>query len=234
MITKKTPENPKIFICEKCNFKTSKQSEFDRHILTAKHKTAINGNKKTPKNATPHCCQCGKLYKFISGLSRHKNSCSVINNSITVQENLEVKPSIMEFISQNKEIMDALVLQNEELVKRNNELTSTIVEQTVTIRELIPKIGNNNNNITTNNNQFNIQVFLNEDCKDAINFSEFVKQIQVSLADLENQTENGYVKGITKFFIENLQGLGMNKRPIHCTDKKRKTLYVKENNEWDK
>jgi hypothetical protein len=140
----------------------------------------------------------------------------------------------MEFISQNKEIMDALVLQNEELVKRNNELTSTIVEQTVTIRELIPKMGNNNNNITTNNNQFNIQVFLNEDCKDAINFSEFVKQIQVSLADLENQTENGYVKGITKLFIENLQGLGKNKRPIHCTDKKRKTLYVKENNEWDK
>jgi hypothetical protein len=130
--------------------------------------------------------------------------------------------------------MDALVLQNEELVKRNNELTSTIVEQTVTIRELIPKMGNNNNNITTNNNQFNIQVFLNEDCKDAINFSEFVKQIQVSLADLENQTENGYVKGITKLFIENLQGLGKNKRPIHCTDKKRKTLYVKENNEWDK
>jgi len=93
----------------------------------------------------------------------------------------------MEFISQNKEIIDALVLQNEELVKRNNELTSTIVEQTVTIRELIPKMGNNNNNITTNNNQFNIQVFLNENCKDAINFSEFVKQIQVSLADLENQ-----------------------------------------------
>jgi hypothetical protein len=140
----------------------------------------------------------------------------------------------MEFISQNKEIMDALVLQNEELVKRNNELTSTIVKQTVTIRELIPKMGNNNNNITTNNNQFNIQVFLNEDCKDAINFSEFVKQIQVSLVDLENQAENGYVKGITKLFIENLQGLGMNRRPIHCTDKKRKTLYVKENNEWDK
>ena len=85
MITKKTPENPKIFICEKCNFKTSKQSEFDRHILTAKHKNAINGNKKTPKNATLYCCQCGKLYKFIFGLSRHKNSCSIINNSITVQ-----------------------------------------------------------------------------------------------------------------------------------------------------
>jgi hypothetical protein len=96
-----------------------------------------------------------------------------------------------------------------------------------TIQDIVPKIGSNNTTTnTTNNNQFNIQVFLNEDCKDALNFSVFIKQIQVSLVDLENQAENGYIKGITKLFIENLQGLGMNKLPIHCTDKKRKTLYI--------
>ena len=96
---------------------------------------------------------------------------------------------------------------------------------------LFTRIVNTTNN---NNNQFNSKLFLNSESKDALNFSDFIKQIQVSLTDLENQAENGYIKGITKLFIENLQGLGMNNRPIHCTDKKRKTLYIKENNEWDK
>ena len=121
--------------------------------------------------------------------------------------------------------MDALILQNEQLMKKNDELTNTI-------QEMIPKIGNTNNN--TINNHFNIQNFLNEDCKDALNFSDFIKQIQVTFEDLENQAESGYVKGISKLFIENLKELGTHKRPIHCTDKKRKTLYIKENNEWDK
>jgi len=122
--------------------------------------------------------------------------------------------------------MDALVLQNEQLMKQNTELTNTI-------KEIVPRIGNNTTTNNTNN-QFNLQVFLNEDCKDAINFSDFIKQIQVSFEDIENQAECGYVKGISKLFIENLKELGTNKRPIHCTDKKRKTLYIKENDEWDK
>jgi hypothetical protein len=220
-------KSAKLFVCEKCNFKSSKQSGLERHLLTAKHKSE---RIKTPKAPKVLNCVCGNTYKAPSGLWKHKKICFVINDTNSVVENIEDKPSIMDFISQNKEIMDALVLHNEELTKRNNELNYTIIEQSVAIRELIPKIGNNNNN----NNQFNIQVFLNEDCKDALNFSEFIKQIQVSLTDLENQAENGYIKGITKLFIENLQGLGINKRPIHCTDKKRKTLYIKENNEWDK
>jgi hypothetical protein len=143
-----------------------------------------------------------------------------------VQENLEEKPSIMDIITQNKEIMDALVLQNEQLMKKNNELTNTI-------QEMIPKIGNNNNN-NNNTNNFNLQNFLNEDCKDAINFSEFIENIKITFEDLEHQAEVGYVNGVSKLFIENLRDLGTHKRPIHCTDKKRKTLYIKENNEWDK
>ena len=121
----------------------------------------------------------------------------------------EEKPSLMEIITQNKEMQKTML-------------------------EMVPKIGNNNTTNTTNNNQFNLQVFLNEDCKDAINFSDFIKQIQVSFEDIENQAECGYVKGISKLFIENLKELGTHKRPIHCTDKKRKTLYIKENDEWDK
>ena len=220
MITNKSPKVAKKFICEKCNYGCSKKSDLNKHLLTKKHKMIINDNKKSPKVATLYSCDCGKIFKFSSGLSRHKNKCTL--NNVVVQENPEEKPSLMEIITQNKEIMDALVLQNEELMKKNNELTNTI-------QEMIPKIGNNNN---TNN--FNLQVFLNEDCKDAINFSEFIENIKISFEDLEHQAEVGYVNGVSKLFIENLRDLGTHKRPIHCTDKKRKTIYIKENNEWDK
>jgi len=128
--------------------------------------------------------------------------------------------------------MDMLLVQNQEHKEETRELLKQNTELTNAIKEIVPKIGNNNNN-TTNNN-FNLQVFLNEDCKDAINFSEFIENIKISFEDLENQAEIGYVNGISKLFIENLQELGTHKRPIHCTDKKRKTLYIKENNEWDK
>ena len=238
MVIKKLDKNENLFICEKCLFKCSYESDFNRHLLTAKHKMINNDNNNTRNNEKSNKCICGKYFKFPSGLSRHKKKCSQINNNnnnnnnaVVVQENQEDKLSVMDIITQNKEIMDALVLQNEELMKKNSELTNAIIKQSNTIQDIVPKIGNNN---TTNNNQFNLQVFLNEDCKDAINFSDFIKQIQVSFEDIENQAESGYVKGISKLFIENLKELGTNKRPIHCTDKKRKTLYIKENDEWDK
>jgi len=222
----KTPKNPKIFVCEKCNYKSSNKKDYGKHLLTTKHKMERLEQVKTPKIPKRYTCSCGKTYKVASGLWKHKKKCPQINNTVVVQENQEDKPSMMDIISQNKEIVDLLVLQNEELKRQNKE-------QSNTIRELIPKIGNNNTT-NNNNNQFNLQVFLNEDCKDAINFSDFIKQIQVSFEDIENQAESGYVKGISKLFIESLQGLGRHKRPIHCTDKKRKTLYIKENDEWDK
>jgi hypothetical protein len=246
-----SPEISRNFECKKCNYICFKQSDYNKHLLTAKHERLSTANENSPKLAKAYTCDCGKTYKHLSSLCKHKNTCSLISNSIVIKENLEEKPSIMDFIAQSKEIMDMLVLQNKEqalLIKeqseelkrqskdQSEEMKRLNKEHSDTIRELIPKIGNNNNNTitATTNNQFNIQSFLNEDCKDALNFSEFIEQIKISFADLENQAESGYVKGITKLFIENLQGLGSNKRPIHCSDKKRKTLYIKENNEWDK
>jgi hypothetical protein len=226
--------------CETCNFKCYKQSNYNKHLLTAKHKCLTTTTEQNPKTAVAHTCDCGKTYKHLSSLCKHKNNCSHITKSITIRENQEEKPSILDFIAQSKEIMDILVLQNKELTRQNKEQSEEMKRQNKehsdTIRELIPKIGNNNGNsiTSTTNNQFNIQSFLNEDCKEAINFSEFIDQMKISFSDLENQVEAGYVKGITKLFLDNLQGLGMNKRPIHCSDKKRKTLYIKENNEWDK
>ena len=218
-------ESPKItkkFICEKCNYTCNRQSEYNRHLLTAKHNMEQMEQNKSPKITTPFICSCGKKYKVSSGLWKHKKKCANLNISVTIQEEHEDKHSIMDIITQNKEIMNALIVQNEQLMKQNQEMQKTI-------QNIVPKIGNN----TTNNN-FNLQVFLNEDCKDAINFSEFIENIKISFEDLENQAEIGYVNGISKLFIENLQELGTHKRPIHCTDKKRKTLYIKENNEWDK
>ena len=227
---KKIPKKmEKYFICDKCNYKCFNKKDFNKHLMTAKHKKnteELNGTDFVLKNPQKYQCKCGKQYKVKSGLWKHKQKCSTNNNSITTQDNPEEKPSLMDIISQNKEIMDALVLQNEQLMKQNQEMQKTI-------QEIVPKIGNNNNNNTINNH-FNIQNFLNEDCKDAINFSEFIENIKVSFEDLEHQAEVGYINGVSKLFIENLQELGTHKRPIHCTDKKRKTLYIKENNEWDK
>jgi hypothetical protein len=232
-----TPKTPKQHICEKCNFKCFNKKDYSRHLLTAKHKILMNANGITPKNPKSYNCVCGKKYKHLSSLHKHKKKCSLILNSIVIGENPEEKPTMMDIITQNKEIMDLLVAQNKEQAAIIKEQADTIKrqhkEQADTIRELIPKIGNNNT-INNTNNQFNLQVFLNEDCKDALNFSEFIAKIQVSFEDIENQAECGYVKGISKLFIENLKELGANKRPIHCTDKKRKTLYIKENDEWDK
>jgi len=217
----------KIFICNVCDHKCNKQSDFNKHLLTTKHKMMTNGYVKINKIAKYHDCLCGRSYAHRQGLNRHKKICSHTSNSLVNVENPDEKPSMMDIITQNKEIMDILVIQNKELM-------NTIKEQSDTIRELIPKIGNNNTITTTTNNQFNIQTFLNEDCKGALNFSDFIQQIQVTFEDLENQAENGYIKGISKLFIESLQELGQDKRPIHCSDRKRKTLYVKENDEWDK
>jgi hypothetical protein len=226
MTNEKMGKNGKIYECLTCNFKTLYNSNYDKHLMTAKHKRLIDTNKKTLKNGAAYNCECGKTYKHQSSLCKHKQNCSTNNNNyIVTQENPEEKPSFMDIISQNKEIMDALILQNEQLMKQNQEMQKTI-------QEIVPKIGNNNNN--TINNHFNIQNFLNEDCKDAINFSEFIENIKITFEDLEHQSEVGYVNGVSKLFIENLQELGTHKRPIHCTDKKRKTLYIKENNEWDK
>ena len=213
MITKIREENEIAFNCKKCDFKCVYKSDYKRHLMTAKHKMITNDNIKTRKNEKDNKCECGKIFKFSSGLSRHKKKCSYL---------FETKNELIQITNDTNTDKDKLIL---DLLAQNKELITML-------NETIPKIGNNNNN--TINNHFNIQNFLNEDCKDAINFSEFIENIKVSFEDLEHQAEVGYINGVSKLFIENLQELGTHKRPIHCTDKKRKTLYIKENNEWDK
>ena len=228
MSTKKPKKTPKIYVCIKCDFKCFNKKDYTRHLNTAKHRNQQNQQEKTQKNpkaiSNKLKCVCGKTYKDRSGLWRHKKQCEQVNNKIIITKDKEINDNstILDLIAQNKELMNLLVVQNQEHKKERQQFENTI-------QEIVPKIGNTN---ITNN--FNLQLFLNEDCKDALNFSEFIDTMKISFEDLENQANIGYIKGISKLFIENLQELGTHKRPIHCTDKKRKTLYIKENNAWDK
>jgi len=212
-MTQKTSKNINGFNCLKCNFNCSKLGDFKRHNLTAKHKIMTNNDDNTSKNILTYNCNCGKTYKYRQGLHNHKQKC---NENVGSVYDCDYKTMFLDAMYQNNKIMELLR------------------EQSNTIQQLVPKIGNNNNTFTTNNTKFNLNVFLNEDCKDAINFSDFIKSIQVSVEDLENQSQLGYVNGITKLFLDNIRKLSINKRPVHCTDKKRNTLYVKEDDVWSK
>jgi hypothetical protein len=230
MTNEKSQKVAKKYECKRCNYICVKKSDYIKHVATAKHKRLKNANEMSPKIATSYCCECGKTYKHQSSLCKHKKNCYIINteNNRIIQTN--DNSTILNLISQNKELMNMLVVQKEEtkeLIEQNKKMQQTI-------QEIVPKIGNNNTTNNTNNNQFNLNVFLNEDCKDAINFSEFIENIKITFEDLEHQAQVGYINGVSKLFIENLRDLGTHKRPIHCTDKKRKTIYIKENNEWDK
>ena len=248
MATTNDLQTLKQFVCKCCDYTSSDQSNYNRHINTLKHKMMTNGDGRTKNspNTTNFKCECGKIYKYRQGFHRHAKTCiekTKVTNSTENNENNENNNNnnnnnnnentnstentnniIFHLLAQNKELMN--------LITNKNEETKVLHE---TIKDIIPKIGTTNNtNNTTNNNKFNLNIFLSEDCKDAINFSDFIKNIQVSPEDLENQAQLGYVNGITKVFIDNIKRLEVNKRPIHCTDKKRNTLYIKENDEWNK
>jgi len=164
-------------------------------------------------------CECGKKYKYKQGLSVHKKNCKFFlveqsdnsNNQLTISNDVVLK-----------------------LLNDNQELKNIIVQQQTQISELIPKVGNNNNNTINNNQKFNINVFLNEKCKDAINMSDFVKSLHVTLEQLDFTKQNGLADGISKTIIDNMNKLSIYERPMHCTDIKRETLYIKEYDEWTK
>jgi len=226
-----SPKKTQKFYCENCNFNTSNKKDYSRHLNTKKHNSNIFQGFSidfTPKNPTTvYTCNCGKNYKDSSGLWRHKKKCNTITNNIVEDTNTIVKPS--------NEVFMTLLNQNMELIKQNQEFKNLITEQNKNILEITGKIGNTNcNNNNTTNNHFNLQFFLNETCKDALNIDDFVKQIKLQLSDLDMIGRVGYVNGMSKIIIRNLNELDVCKRPIHCTDLKREILYVKDNNAWEK
>ena len=224
-----TSKNIQKFNCQTCDFKCSKRGDWNRHILTGKHKKSTLSNEKSDKSdhiyiksakKTYICEHCEKEYKSRNGVWIHKKTC------IQKEEKIEITPST--------QLTPELVIK---LIEQNKELQQTLIEQNKTIIELAQKAGSHNttnNNTNCGNKTFNLQVFLNETCKDAINMSDFVNQLQVSLSDLETTGRLGYSEGISKVFIKNLNEINYTNRPIHCSDSKRETLYIKDDNKWTK
>lgn len=225
------PNVPK-FICEICNTKTNNKKDFNKHLSTEKHKKqqkATNSSSKPHKVIRSYLCKCGKKYKERSGLWRHVKKCIIMKH---LETNINPNNTNNKINDTNIETPDTNAINSVdtnfviELLKQNQELQKTIIELS---KERTVITNCNNNNKT-----FNLHVFLNEQCKDALNIGEFVDTIKMQLSDLETTGRLGYVEGVSRIINKNLNELETNKRPIHCSDVKRETLYIKNDNEWIK
>jgi hypothetical protein len=221
------PKSSKIFSCQICDYNTSRKSQFDRHLATDKHKKTENGSKMivndsdlVPKSSKIFTCSCGKIYKYDSGYYRHKKTCnntSYLSNSTNSNNNNSSNQqyqTMIDLIKDNKEIKDFLYEQNKQLI------------------ELVKTAGSYNT--TNSHNKFNINMFLNEKCKDALNISDFISQLKIGINDLEETGRLGFADGISKIFINGLNQLEFCNRPIHCNDAKREVLYIKDSDKWTK
>jgi hypothetical protein len=256
MDNQKNAEKCQFFNCKSCDFKCCKESNYKKHIETIKHKRVTESNKKMPitENETFNCV-CGNNYKYRPGLAKHKRTCLIYKSSKEECENNDTnyddviganieetskdidedilcsdskntitKHMFMELINDNKEMMKIIKEQQDQIKKQQ--------EQIITI---IPKIGNVTNNTMNNTtNNFNLNVFLNEKCKDALNISDFIDSLKITLDDLIFSKKNGISRGITDVMIKGLKELDVYKRPIHCTDIKRDIMYIKDENKWHK
>jgi len=219
MVDKKTPKNSKKFICETCDFKCSNKQDYTRHLSTRKHKMLtdvdINVDNLVPKNAKAFTCDCGNEYKYRQSLSRHKQICQKnsekpIENTFVPEKEKEEEPSDRQLV---KELM-------------------TVVKQ---MAEIMPKIGDTNNSHNTNcNNTFNVQMYLNNECKNAMSIQDFIKSIELNMSHLNAITDKGYVDSVSNIMIKALSDLEITDRPLHCTDLKRDTIYIKDHDEWNK
>ena len=250
-------KNKNIYYCEICDYNCSKGSHWKQHILTRKHQNGKNGNyNDNKKKAQIKCPNCSKLYAHKSGLSRHIKFCKnevsklskIIQNYPKVIQNKFVcecgksykyasglskhktKCKHLQYVNDNSETTEIIPTNNVEKLLKN------ILEENKVLREEIKnlKLGNTMINSNNNNNHFNINMFLNEKCKNAMNLEDFVEKIKLTLEDLKFTKDNGYAKGISNIFIKNLNDMDITERPIHCSDQKRLQFYVKNDNEWSK
>ncbi|NBO24763.1 MAG: hypothetical protein EBU93_05975 [Chlamydiae bacterium] len=238
----KTPKNSKKlpeYNCDFCDFKCCKKIDWERHIVRPKHiknendnKMITNDNDLTPKNSL-FTCNCGNTYKYQSGLSRHKKNCDIKNQEENITIDIEDPEPTEKSVPGNVDFSSDLIL---ELLKQNQEFKELIIEQNKQMLEISKDRSiTNNNNITQNNhNKFNLNVFLNETCKDALNLSEFLESLILTLSDFENFGPLGYCGGISNILIKGLNQLDISKRPIHCSDLKREVIHIKNNDTWHK
>jgi hypothetical protein len=225
METFSVPFTPR-YNCDYCNIKTNNKKDFNKHLMTAKHKKLSYVNQmETSYSQTSAlksiftCEKCNKNYLSRVGLWKHKQKCCIISCKEDLND-----------AKKQQQLIDYLM-------KENTEFKQLMIEQNKQMIELAKKSGNINNshnNTNTTNNTFNLQLFLNETCKNAMNIMDFVSQLPVGLTDLEETGRLGFAEGISKIFINGLKQISVNDRPLHCSDFKRETLYIKNNNEWNK
>ena len=202
--TRKHKSDPNEFECKPCNFNTYNKSQMDRHKVTKKHKIKVSTNLQI----------CNEITK------------SEIDDN---KADSELMVIVKQLLSQNNELKNFIIEQSTEHKKETMEIVNKVIENTKPINNINTINGNVNNT-----QKFNINVFLNEQCKDAMNLSDFIKGIDVSREDLENNAQLGFVSGISKIILDNLRQLSINERPIHCTDLKRETMYIKDDDKWTK
>ena len=244
------PKNAENYYCETCNFKCSKLSNYNKHLATAKHKKSTLSTK-----LKMHSCVCGKSYKERTGLWKHKKKCPFITEDLEYEEEKDEKEEkkedeeeeskqpistemFFQLMKQNQDLQNLLIEQQKyqsEQQKQQAEQQKEHIELQKTVQEMIPKIGNiTNTNCNNTNNTFNVQLFLNEQCKDALNLTEFLRSLRVGLDDVMKIGELGYSEGLSRIMVDGLKNLSITERPIHCTDTKREVIYVKDDNIWEK
>lgn len=231
--TKKSLNSPNTYICEKCHFVSVSKKDYNRHLLTRKHTKETDGNNFSPPSFT--CDYCSRSFNTRSGLWKHRNKCKV-----TEPAELQVAPTsntvdssfVIELLKQNQEFKEMMIEQHKKMTEQQQKM----VEQQDTIIELSKNAGNTtiNNTNNTMNNKFNLNVFLNETCKDAINLNDFIQSIELTVDDFVNTGEVGYVRGISDIMLDRIRNMHPHVRPIHCTDLKRETVYVKDSDIWTK
>lgn len=239
MSTENKPKKAKIFICELCDYKSCKISNYNNHLTTTKHHKNTIGNTTETfcQQEKKYTCKCGKEYLDRTGLWKHKKKCNP--EQITQQSyDDHLASNVINSIGKDQQI-DVLMLL--ELLKQSQDFQKQMLDQQKQMMEFAANNNTTNNNINYNsnnsnntNNSFNLNVFLNDTCKGAMNMSEFVDSIKVQLTDLENFAEVGYANGVSNIFVKGLNALGVHLRPIHCSDLKRETLYIKDNDCWVK
>ena len=237
MLTKNPIKIPNKFQCHSCNYITSNKKDYTKHLSTAKHYKLTNLTEKSSNVLNAFVCGfCNKEYKSRVGLWQHKQKCRNIDDydnelTVDINDNSTIVDTMMQLIKENQEFKTLLVEQQ----NANQEFKELISEQNKTIIELSKKDNGNTYNNTINNNQkFNLNFFLNTTCKDAMNMSEFIENMEINFKDIENIGKNGYVNGMTEMILSRIKELDVTKRPLHCTDLKRETMYIKDNDEWSK
>ena len=250
----KTEKKREKYSCEHCDFICSYKCDFSRHCSTRKHKMEIMeinkeliGKKNMGQQITGYnCLHCGKIYETNAGLWKHSKKCSskipsetndlLIKSDDDIECSEPIKKYIMKLVEQNNELKNMFIQQNTELLQQKNEFhqQNTDIQEIKTILAEQPpqQITNIQNNKITN--QFNLNVFLQQTCKDAINMSDFIDSLEINTKSLERTGTHGYVHGISKIFMDGIRKLKVQERPIHCTDLKREVLYIKDNDTWTK